>query len=727
MKPRLVRRAVTAGTVLVLAGTAMVGAFATVITPPTARQGSLVSFGPLMDNGFPTSYKDSKGVRLEACTTADDLMCAATAGPTYDPDQPLAFPTNFPDEFFYQLASAVLPVNPADAKERLLVETNLEGAFATGPPIAGDQMVFARIRIKDVDVPEGTTWRITHPYGIDEITAGPKGIFQTMDVGTAPGVFSGALASRLGPFLKWDPSVAPAAPVGYIGDPGTLHKVTGSPYGTNFIKVETKNADGSYTPVLGTGQVSPGVWDDQFSLQGRLAVNSGVDVDAAYFTGNDSNGFLDVYASSDAARAIQVDANATLGTPTVPMHELDGHYFARIAVTGKIVPGTKITVSNTGDKPVATKTATPVDQVNVTAATYNADNGDLTITATSSDKETGPLPVLTVEGFGPLTADGTPTVFHSVTPTPNTAPPAFVRVTSSAGGSDSSTLAVTGAGFGALAPIARFTLPAAAQVGQPIPLDGSASTGNITSYAWSTTNGTVTPATGVASTWTPATAGAATVTLTVTTTTGATSFVTNSATVTPAAGVTANAGPPQTKTRGQVVTLAGSATGQTSVAWTQDSGPPVTLSNAASLTPTFTYPVMKLPVGPVGHINTGYVVDSPAAAKVVMRLTAKGAGTTSATSTVTISPTAETFTLLTARYRTRGDWRVTGTSNITAGQTVAMVLGNKPTGAYIGQATADAAGAFSFKGGVQPIANGSTVTYVSSTGGSTTGTLLITP
>ena len=53
-------------------------------------------------------------------------------------------------------------------------------------------MVFARIRIRDKDVPAGTTWKITHPYGIDEITADAGGINMTADVGTAPGQFGGA-------------------------------------------------------------------------------------------------------------------------------------------------------------------------------------------------------------------------------------------------------------------------------------------------------------------------------------------------------------------------------------------------------------------------------------------------------------------------------------------------------------------------------------------------------
>ncbi len=96
MKTTMVRRAVTVGAALVLAGTAAAVAYATVQDPVGQRQGSLASFGPLMDNGFPTSYKDTHGVRLEACITADDPLCAAAAGPTYNPDLPLSLPDELP-------------------------------------------------------------------------------------------------------------------------------------------------------------------------------------------------------------------------------------------------------------------------------------------------------------------------------------------------------------------------------------------------------------------------------------------------------------------------------------------------------------------------------------------------------------------------------------------------------------------------------------------------------
>ncbi len=566
-------------------------------------------------------------------------------------------------------------------------------------------------------MPAGTTWRITHPYGVDVLPqTTPRSRASTARWMSAlvPGNFSGALAGRVGPFLKWDPAVAPAAPAGYIGDPGVLHKVVGSPYGTNFIKVEQLNPDG-------TTWTTVGQFDDQFSLQGRLAVNSGVDIDAVSFSGDDNGGFVDVYASSDAGQSIVVSANAALGTPATLMREIDGRYYARLKVAKKIPAGTQLEVVNTSDAPVAKKTAPVTDQV-LASATYDADASTLTVHATTTDLETGAdAPSLNVVGFGPL-VNGAAT-FQGIT-----APPPVVKVASSAGGSDSSTLVTTGAGFAPLAPVAQFTVPATVQAGDHVALDGRASIGGITSYTWSTTDGTVTPdpTTPGLATWIPSVANpAAGITLNVTGP-GGNASATNTVNVTPAVSVLANAGPDQVKTRGQVVTLAGTATGQRSFQWSQVSGPPVTLSSTTSLNPTFTYPRMTLPVGPAGHVNAGYAVQN---APVVLQLSATGLnGTTTSVDTVQISPTPETITPGTARFRTgTGDWRVTGTTDLVAGQTVAMVLGSDPgTGQFIGQATVDAAGAFSFKGTAQPVGAGATVSYVSATGGFIVGPLLIT-
>jgi hypothetical protein len=323
----------------------MMPAFGTVVVPGTPRSGSLVEVGPVDPvNAFPTWYrnKDATGAmsRPEICLPAGasrrPVLRAAGAA---RPNRRHGLPTNYPGELFYQMAASTF-TNLGGWGGDLKIEMNLEGGYATGTVVdPGQEQVFGRIRIKDVDVPAGLTLRITHPYGIDEVTSvgtGHKGLIDTVDVGAGAGLFGGALGGRVGPFLKWDPAIAPAAPVGYTGDPTVNHAVVGSPYGTNYVKVEQKNADGTYTLLSQT---------DQFSVQGRYAVNSGLTVDkAVYAQQADGTGTVDVYASSEASQSIQVKANP-LGFSTTTLRAEDGRYFAHLPVIGGITPGRASTSS----------------------------------------------------------------------------------------------------------------------------------------------------------------------------------------------------------------------------------------------------------------------------------------------------------------------------------------------------------------------------------------------
>jgi hypothetical protein len=79
--------------------------------------------------------------------------------------------------------------------------------------------------------------------------------------GSAPCDFRASLEGKISRFLKWDPAVAPAAPVGYLGNPNTTHAITGSPFNTNIFKVDGPNVGG------------PGVNSIQtnlFTLAGKL-------------------------------------------------------------------------------------------------------------------------------------------------------------------------------------------------------------------------------------------------------------------------------------------------------------------------------------------------------------------------------------------------------------------------------------------------------------------------
>ncbi len=686
------RLAATLATAAVAVLTLATVAGAVPVDPGSPRQGRLARVGPLAEHGFPAWYADSNGVRLEACTTLDDPLCAALPDEVPDPTRPVSYPDNFPGEFFYQLADATLTLAGG---ARATVGMDLEGAWANEEVVDGDQIVFGRIRIRFA-APSGQKFRIIHPYGVDEVVAAGGAVNTTEDIGTTPGAFGGALGSRVGPFLIWDPAVAPAAPAGYVGDPSVAHRVVGSPYGTNFVAIQRLDPTGA-VEVART---------DLFTVQGRYATNAGVTLDQATYTvGTDGKGVVEVYASSEPGQALEVTGNTTLGFRTTRLHGRAGRYYARLPVTGSVPAGSTVEVVNTADNPATRRSRTLVDVVTVAAATYGTAAHTLSVTAASSDRDSTPA-ALSVTGFGPL---GT----APFTDVP--VPPATVTVTSDKGGS--TTVPVTGSGPAMLpdAPVAVAASPIAAVAGQTVTLDGSGSLGAVDTYTWRQTSGPTTSLTGAntaRATFTAAAAGTYGFELVVTGPGGTSAAMPVSVVVAAVTPMAADAGPDQTVVRGRTVTLDGSGTrGADSLSWRQVSGPAVTLTGAGTARPTFTLPTVPLPATP--GPNPAYAVDGSA---VVFELTATGPGGTG-TDRVTVTPQAETLTGVTARYRTRGEWRLNGTSSLPAGQRVAVVLGPNLTGTVIAAGTVDAAGAFDLRPTTPAPGSTTTVSVITTTGG----------
>jgi hypothetical protein len=690
------RAAIAAGALVALVAPLATAASAVVINPATPRTGKLVQVGPIAEHGFPAWYRDSNGLRLEGCTTLDDPLCSAGADEVPNPDAPISFPDNFPGEHFYQLDNAALTLTNG---VRATVDMNIEGAFANEEPVNGDQMVFGRVRIR-FDAPAGQKFRITHPYGIDELTADDRNrVNFTEDTGTTAGAFGQVMNGRVGPFLKWDPAVAPAAPAGYVGDPGVLHRVVGSPYSTNFVRIE--QIDPATGNVL--GEVG---FTDTFSVQGRYATNAGVDLNAVtYSAETDGRGVIDVYATSEPGQAIEVVGNPALGYATTPLRgDGNGHYYGRFPITGTAVPGTTVQVQNASDRPVPVKGMKMTDVVWVDQADYDADARTLTVKAHSSDKRS---PAFTVDGFGTVT--GTP--FAGVA-----APPHQVTVTSAGGGSTTAPIFGSGNQFLPPAPVAGATAAASGIVGQTVALSGSGSTGVITSYSWAQTAGpavTINNANAASASFVPSAVGTYSFALTVAGPGGTSVPATVTIQVVGAVLPTANAGPDQTVIRGRGVTLDGSGSANAeSYQWTQVSGPAVTLNGATTAKPTFTYPNQLLPAAP--GPNATFVFDN---APLVFQLRVTNpAG--SATRNVTIRPQADAFTGLTVRYRTgNNEWRIAGNTTLLAGQRVTAVLGSNLNGRVIGTPqTVDTTGAFSIRvTGPLPGAI-RTVSLVSSTG-----------
>src|SRR4051794_28292478 len=307
---------------------------------PTQFEG-LAKVGPTDPQlHFPAWYRDRQGTALDACLDAADANCLPPAGANFEPAKPVSLesPTaalnNFPDEFFYFDSTSV--TTNAGPITRLLVENNLEGAFANGAPALGDQMVFSRFRVKvDAGLKPNTTYTIVHPYGTADVTTEPgaTGIFVTRDVPLAALDFKGALNTRLGPFLHWDPAFPPLAPDGYLGDPGINHQVANSPVGTNYVALlgpgVAQGAPAANQCPQATldkfagrlGQIvadAPAgdaakdkandcLYNDVFGLMGKKMTRAGVDVPSAtYARKPDGTAMLEVFAESTADQKIVV-------------------------------------------------------------------------------------------------------------------------------------------------------------------------------------------------------------------------------------------------------------------------------------------------------------------------------------------------------------------------------------------------------------------------------------
>lgn len=550
----------------------------------------------------------------------------------------------------------------------------LEGAFSIGPPKPGDHFVFARIRVRLDAVQPGATYRFTHPYGVEEEVADETGVVNfTEDIGVSPGIFTGPLDGHVGPFLKWDPGIAPAAPAGYIGDPNVDHQIVGSPFGTNFVRVE-----GPGLAVIGnqSNLCSPATTDciqsDLFSLLGKKATKAGFEIQRSVYTRNaGTGGTIDVFATSDTTpQSIQIEGQ---GVDPVLMRGENGNYVGHIHFTGDTVP--QLTISNKSDAPPTVKSSRPVDAITGTAV-WDADNQTLTVNASSSD--TFAPPVLTARGFGDL-ANGTLVASNVI------GPPANVLVTSAVGGSVSLPVQVTGATFDPL-PVQAFAGEDQDVLqGNVVTLDGSGSTGPITSFAWTQTGGpavTLNGANTATSTFT-APAGPATLEfeLTVDGTGGPSTDRVVVNVLANAPVPIADAGPDQTVNQTATVTLDGTGTqGATRLQWQQTAGPTVSLSGANTSHPTFTAPKQNVAL--------------------TFELTATNAGGSS-TDTVEITVNPDDITVTRAEFRTGngGEWRIEGTDTIFGpGISVTIYLGPTAEGAPLAtNVPVDTLGAWAFR------------------------------
>ncbi|WGV20358.1 Ig-like domain-containing protein [Pseudomonas putida] len=435
--------------------------------------------------GYPMWYKDSLDQSLELCQSravssraagapgTPAYMCTLLPEPgIYDDTLPLVFPDNWPPEMFWFLAETSIPAVGNSGYELEVYVAGVEAAFAAENPVDGDQQSFARIRIR-VSVPTAGTYTITHPYGVETVnvtTPGRRAINITRDIGIgAPGNFRGALAGAIGPWLKGvggpytevNPDTGAAET--YIGDPNITEAVTGSPFSTNFVRIEGP---------AGTIQTNA------FTVSGKVLdprAQTPVTLERATYSRNASGTRTEVFAKAPSAASLCMrNGIALVGAPPSPCQftltaDNNGLFFHQQFGQDAPPAVVVVTASNSagGTQPTALSSKL-TDVVKVSTARYDWANKRLLIEASSSDEVA--IPDLLAQGYGRLSKAGT---LQSLTVNDVPQPPATITVKSARGGSDVEPVVVVGN-----APVEAANQPPLAQadigstsVGIPITLN----------------------------------------------------------------------------------------------------------------------------------------------------------------------------------------------------------------------------------------------------------------
>jgi hypothetical protein len=300
---------------------------------------SLTTTGPIAPNGFPAWYQDTDGTQLELCLSG---CPASPPGGTF---------TSPDGEAFYQLASGQVTDT---AGHDVTVEMNVEGAFlgptATDP--VNDQITFGRIQVTMKGMKPNSDYTVTYPYGVhtwhtdaNGNIAGNNRTQQRIETGCAdtPCNFDQALGTPIGPFLKWDPAVDPQAPSGFIGDGVQPHAVVGSPFGTNFVRVNGPDLPPPVVdPILGVTDPG-GISTDEFIVEGKLFSGPA----PAFFAAQGAGAFGNQNVGTAVTKDITIKNNG-LASMQLGLNSVAGATFAKTGDTcanANLASGATCTVS----------------------------------------------------------------------------------------------------------------------------------------------------------------------------------------------------------------------------------------------------------------------------------------------------------------------------------------------------------------------------------------------
>ena len=408
---------------------------------------ALQDFGGVADNSgsgitpaailnWPAWYRDNGSLPVGLCKSQAPSPDPAAGGfPmcfAITPN-PAGFAGNLGDEIFYVNLNAF--IDNGGIKLRYI--SALEAAYASGSPVKGQEIVFARTRFTMTVNPQGAdgqacagSYRIIHPWGestFDDVPVGPRALFETADIGIAG--FDGSLQGPLGPFPHWDgdgdevPLARTAAnglKVGadeFIGDPSVNHTYTGSPFietlpdgitpryfladgitpqHQNYLKVIAPvGCDIGGTPApAGEGiNVQREVLGNLMGQVWTTAIPTPTRITQADFTRTTGATTVDVWAKTakTPAQSLQVTGSNFPGvvmTAVLNNGARTGVYQAHIVLPGNAALPSVIDVVNSTSIPVLKTSANLSDIVHISKALYNPANGDLCVSASSSDDQT---------------------------------------------------------------------------------------------------------------------------------------------------------------------------------------------------------------------------------------------------------------------------------------------------------------------------------------------------
>jgi hypothetical protein len=414
---------------------------------------------------FPLYYTDTTNVTLDLCLSkaessrvpgapgAPSYMCTLlpNLGPPviFDDALPIVFPFNFPDEAFWFTADAAIE----EAQVNLTYGAALEAAFAGGVPVPGDQVSFARVRIRadiTLDLQTPGTYEVTHPYGVEtfeQVAPGRRVINLTRDIGIGgAGDFTGALAGDIGPFLQsvngpyTETNPETGEPETFIGDPNLLEQVTGSPFGTNFVRIQrTDNTGLGIDYTTDVFAVSGRVWNGQRPTNvavPRSTYSRSIDPGTGLVDTN-----VDVFASTPDSTTASVcfreDIDLVGGTdPCLIAMTGDGagSFFGQDPAPLTVPPFVVVTATDPGVTTPTPLASEVTDVVTVARALYAKDTQTLIVDAASSDEVI--RPTLAAVGFGRFTFVPGTVGSQRLQVNDVAEPPAKVTVFSSAGGRD---------------------------------------------------------------------------------------------------------------------------------------------------------------------------------------------------------------------------------------------------------------------------------------------------